>query len=209
MKKIKLIIITFLAYWLILFLFIYTKYFYFFDKDYFFSWEKIEKQYFDKLEKEFSFSPQKLYKVYIYKVRYKKYIPYVEKKLKENSIPLDFKYLPIVESSLDPKALSNKWALWLWQFMPETWKRFWLKINDDIDERLDFVKSTDAAIKYIKFLYEKFWNWTLVAAAYNRWENWLFSALESQKKSNYHDLELNSETWRYVYKMIWVKSLFE
>ena len=185
-------------------------YFYFsYDRDYYFAWEIIDDKYKNNLKDEFSFSFLKVYKIILYKYRYNTYIPCIESKLYENGIPSDFKYLAIVESSLDNRALSNKWALWIRQFMPETWKDFWLEIDDSIDERLDFYKSTDAAIYYLKELYEQFWSWPLVAASYNRWETAIQKALEEQGVDNYYDLDLNEETGRFVYKIIWVKDIFE
>lgn len=201
---------------LVLFVFIlilayfYYSFFYFsFNKDYNFAWENVPKNYKEILKKEYEFSFTKLYKIFIYKYRYKKYIPYIEKKLLENNLPLDLKYIPILESSLKIDALSDKWALGLWQFMPETWKWYGLIVNESIDERIDFFKSTDAWIEYIKYLYNKFWDWWLVLASYNRWENAIIKAMGNQWVDNYFDLELNDETSRYFYKIVWIKDIFE
>jgi hypothetical protein len=89
--------------------------------------------------------------------------------------------------------------------MPETGKRFWLKIDDYVDERYNFEKSTDAAIKYLNIIYKDLKNRTLVAASYNRWENAIKQVLIDQNTDNYYDLYLNEETWRYVFKILAVK----
>ncbi len=96
------------------------------------------------------------------------YFPLFEKHMKEFGIPEQLKYLSIVESALNPKALSRAGALGLWQFMPATGKMFGLHGNSFVDERMDPEKATIAACKYLKFLYESFDNnWELALASYN------------------------------------------
>jgi membrane-bound lytic murein transglycosylase D len=96
------------------------------------------------------------------------YFPLFEKYLKEYGLPEQLKYLSIVESALDPKALSRAGALGLWQFMLPTGRMFGLSANAFVDERMDPEKATIAACKYLKFLYETFdQNWELALAAYN------------------------------------------
>jgi len=179
-----------------------------------FAWEKVPLswEYFynkERFDKEFLISSNTLYQFYLYVKRYPLYIPYIEDKLKEHNIPDDFKYLAIAESALKNDVVSSAWAAWIWQFMPETAERFWLQVNDYVDERYNFEKSTDAAIAYFQKLYEIFWNRTLVAAAYNRWENGILRALEDQNVSSYYDLYLNEETSRYVFRILAIKYLIE
>lgn len=177
-----------------------------------FAWEQIPMNWKDyinrqKFDKEFLITWNSLYQFYLYIKRYPLYIPYIENKLKDNWIPDDFKYLPIAESALRDVIVSSAWAAWIWQFIPDTWKRFGLIINDDIDERYNFEKSTDAAIEYIKFLYNEFWDWTLTAAAYNRWEWWIKKALKLQNVDSYYNLYLNEETSRYIFRIVAIKYL--
>lgn len=179
-----------------------------------FAWEKVPLswEYFynkERFDKEFLISSNILYQFYLYVKRYPLYIPYIEDKLKENNIPDDFKYLAIAESALRNDVVSSAWAAWIWQFMPETAKRFWLQVNDYVDERYNFEKSTDAAIAYFQKLYEIFENRTLVAAGYNRWENGILRALEDQNVSSYYDLYLNEETSRYIFRILAIKYLIE
>lgn len=162
-----------------------------------------------KFDKEFLISSNNLFQFYLYIKRYPIYIPYIEKELKEAWIPDDFKYLAIAESALRDDVVSNAWAAWIWQFMPETAKRFDLIINEYVDERYNFMKSTQAAIIYINFLYNKFWSRTLAAAAYNRWEWWIEKALLNQDVTSYYDLYLNEETSRYVFRILAIKYLIE
>ncbi len=179
-----------------------------------FAWEKTpfdEEHFYNKarFDKEFLITSNKIYQFILYVKRYNLYIPYIEQELEKAWIPDDFKYLAIAESALKNKAISPSWAGWIWQFMPETAKRFWLIVNDEVDERYNFKKATSSAIKFLKLMHKKFWNWTLVAAAYNRGENGIARALEKQKVDNYYDLELNDETSRYVFRILSIKYLLK
>jgi membrane-bound lytic murein transglycosylase D len=139
-----------------------------------FAWDKLPMngKNFDnkeRFDKEFLGTSNNLYQFYLYVKRYPEYIPYIEKELKKAWIHDDFKYLPIAESALRDDVVSSAGAWWIWQFMPETGKRYGLRIDEYVDERYDFEKATWAAIEYLSDLYEDFWDWALVAAAYNRW----------------------------------------
>ena len=95
------------------------------------------------------------------------YFPIFEKYLKKHDLPQELKYLPIIESGLNPKATSGPQAVGLWQFMAPTARERGLKIDWYIDERMDPEKSTEAACLYIKWLYGVFKDWKLTLAAYN------------------------------------------
>jgi membrane-bound lytic murein transglycosylase D len=95
------------------------------------------------------------------------YFPIFEQKLDEYDLPLELKYLALVESALNPKALSPVGAAGLWQFMLPTGKIYGLEINSLIDERLDPYKATDAACRYFKEMYAIYGDWYLVMASYN------------------------------------------
>ena len=95
------------------------------------------------------------------------YIPIFEQALETYGLPLELKYLPVIESALNPKAVSRVGATGLWQFMVTTGKQYGLEVNSMVDERCDPVKSSYAAANYLSDLYKIFGDWNLVIAAYN------------------------------------------
>ena len=95
------------------------------------------------------------------------YFPIFERELLAEGLPMELKYLPVIESALNPTARSKVGAMGLWQFMPYTGKLYGLEINSLVDERCDVIKSTKAAVKYLKDLYSIYNDWLLVIAAYN------------------------------------------
>lgn len=95
------------------------------------------------------------------------YMPIFEQALETYNLPLELKYLPVIESGLNPKAVSRVGATGLWQFMLDTAKNYGLEINSLLDERCDPIKSSYAAANYLSDLYRIFGDWNLVIAAYN------------------------------------------
>ena len=95
------------------------------------------------------------------------YTPIFEEALEAYGLPLELKYLPVIESALNPKATSHAGAAGLWQFMVATGKQYCLEVNSLVDERRDPIKSSYAAAQYLKDLYKIFNDWSLVIAAYN------------------------------------------
>ncbi len=95
------------------------------------------------------------------------YFPLFEEYLDKYELPLELKYLAVIESALDPGARSSSGAVGLWQFLYQASRMFDLEVTSYIDERCDPVKATDAACRYLKYLYRNFDDWLLVIAAYN------------------------------------------
>ena len=138
--------------------------------------------------------------------RSNKYLPIIEKILKEEKIPDDFKYLAVAESGLE-NLTSPAGAKGIWQFLKKTGLEYGLEINNEIDERYHLEKATRAACKYLRKAYDKLGSWTLAAAAYNMGIHGIHKAIELQKVTNYYDLMLNNETYRYVFRILAIKEI--
>lgn len=128
------------------------------------------------------------------------YFPIIEQVLDEHDLPLELKYLAVVESALNPKALSRVGAAGLWQFMLPTGKSYGLEINSLVDERLDPVKATRAACRYMKDMYAIYNDWNLVLAAYNCGPGNVNKAMRRSGKTDFWELfpYLPKETRSYV-----------
>jgi hypothetical protein len=133
------------------------------------------------------------------------YFPIFEDIFRKKGLPLDLKFLSVVESGLRPRATSRSGAAGLWQFMRPTGRMMGLEINKTIDERRDIEKSTEAAADYLLHLYERFDDWTLAIAAYNCGPGNLRKAIrKSGGKRNFWEIKqfLPKETREYVPKFI-------
>ncbi len=129
------------------------------------------------------------------------YFPMFEEALAKQNIPLEIKYLAIVESALNPKAVSRVGATGLWQFMYQTGKQYNLKIDSYVDERSDPLKSSEAAAQYMSKMYEIFGDWDLVLASYNSGPGNVAKAIRrSGGQQNYWNIrkKLPQETQGYV-----------
>ena len=128
------------------------------------------------------------------------YFPLFEQQLDKYELPLELKYLAIVESALNPKARSYSGATGLWQFMYLTGKEYGLEVNSYIDDRQDPLKSTQAACKYFSELYEIFGDWNLVLAAYNGGPGYLQRKINNVGSYDFWDLypHLRRETRNYI-----------
>jgi len=136
-----------------------------------------------------------------------RYFPVIEPILEEYGIPGDFKYLAVAESNLS-NAISPVGATGFWQFMNATAREYGLEINREIDERYHLEKSTAAACRYFLKSYERYGNWTMVAASFNRGANGVDRQVEIQNQDNYYDLLLPEETSRYLFRILAFKTIF-
>jgi membrane-bound lytic murein transglycosylase D len=138
------------------------------------------------------------------------YFPMFEEKLAKYELPLELKYLAIVESALNPNAISKSGAGGLWQFMYPTGKMYGLEVNSYVDDRRDPLKATEAACRYFKYLYGIFGDWQMVLAAYNCGPGTLSKAIRrSGNKKTYWEIRpyLPVETQGYVPAFIAVNYL--
>ena len=141
--------------------------------------------------------------------RANQYFPLIEPILKANNIPDDFKYLCVIESNLDIRALSSANAAGFWQLLSSTGKEYGLEISSEVDERYHIEKSTEAACRYLRAAYSKYGSWVNTAASYNAGMARISSSLNSQMVNSALDLMLVSETSRYVFRILAIKQLFE
>lgn len=140
--------------------------------------------------------------------RANRYFPEIEPILKENNVPDDLKYIALIESGL-MNVTSPSGAKGFWQFLEGTAKEFMLEVNDEVDERYNVAKATQAAIRYFKKQKDRFGSWTMAAASYNMGGNGLARQVARQKCNNYYDLTLGEETERYVFRALAIKMIFE
>ena len=159
----------------------------------------------ERLEKELLLTLWNQPQVILWLKRSRRYFPYIEEKLKGGGVPDDLKYVAIAESALQPHAGSSKGAMGFWQFIESTGQKYGLVINKHIDQRRNIFASTQAAIRYLKYLYETFGSWTLAAAAYNMGEDGLMAEIVTQGTDNFYLLHLPLETQRYILRIVVVK----
>lgn len=133
-----------------------------------------------------------------------RYFPEIEKILKEQGIPDDFKYIACAESDLS-NVISPAGATGFWQIMEGTGREFGLVINKEVDERYDLEKSTLFACAYFRKAYERYGSWTMAAASYNNGMNGLNEQVDIQKENDYYNLLLNDETARYIFRIASLK----
>lgn len=141
--------------------------------------------------------------------RANRYFPVIAPILKRNGIPADMIYLAVIESTLNPMAYSQAKAAGIWQFMPATAKEYGLEVNDDVDERYNILKATEAACKYFKKSYAKYGKWESVAAAYNGGMARITKELSAQQVDSAYDLYLADETMRYMFRLLAMKLILD
>jgi len=137
-----------------------------------------------------------------------RYFPTMERVLAEQGVPDDFKYLAVAESSLR-NVTSPANAKGFWQFRKLAAKEMGLEVNDEVDERYHVEKATLAAAKYLKQLHKRFGSWVNAAAAYNIGPTNYRRILKKQDQENFFDLNLTSETSRYVFRLIAIKEIMK
>ncbi len=134
------------------------------------------------------------------------YLPMMQRELEEAGLPLDLVYLSMIESGFNQRAYSRSRAVGLWQFMKGTGRQYGLAVDNYVDERRDAIKSTKAAVTYLKDLYNEFGDWYLAVAAYNGGPGTLRKAVRRAKSTDFWVIaqkkSLRLETKRYVPKLI-------
>ena len=148
--------------------------------------------------------------------RAKPFLPYIEERLRYYGLPDELAFLPVIESEFSPRNVSKSGAAGLWQFMRNSIGGYGMRIDDWVDERRDFMKSTDGALRKLAYNYETFRDWNLALAAYNCGDGALSRAIAAAKKAgvdtpDYWDLRkrgfLKGETAGYVPKFLAIASI--
>lgn len=135
------------------------------------------------------------------------FFPIIDPILEKYAIPDDFRYVPLAESALRPKAVSRAGAAGYWQLMPGTARDLGLKVSGRTDERFNVQKATEAACRYIRALYDQLGSWSLVAAAYNAGPGFLKNQLRRHPHRDYYRMSLPRETRYYLYRVLLYKEV--
>jgi len=132
------------------------------------------------------------------------YLKMIDNIFTQHGLPTELKYLAIIESRLNSRAVSHVGAVGPWQFMAGTARDYGLVVNASRDERKDYFKSTHAAARYLKYLYNEFGDWLLVLAAYNGGPGYVYNAIKKSRSRNFWDLQyyLPAESRNHVKRFI-------
>jgi membrane-bound lytic murein transglycosylase D len=169
-----------------------------------FAGERVPLENFDtreSLEREILISAYRHSSTILIIKRAHRYLPMIERILRDNNIPDDFKYLVAAESDYT-NMVSPAGATGFWQIMTQTGREEGMEINQVVDERYDVEKSTRFACRYFQKSYEKYGNWTLAAASYNGGRASIDEQIGIQHQKNYYDLLLTEETARYIFRAV-------
>ena len=168
-----------------------------------------DRRVWEMLDREFQITLWDRAQVIMYLKRAERYFDFISNKLAAADMPDDLKYLAVAESALITYSRSNKGARGPWQFMVLAARSNGLRRNGAIDERLNFERSTEAALRNLKRLHAKFGSWSLAMAAYNGGETRLRKAIQEQKTNDYFRLNLPVETERYLFRIAAIKIILE
>ncbi len=137
-----------------------------------------------------------------------RWFPIIVPILKQHKISEDFKYVALIESGFINNS-SPAGAEGFWQFIKDTGIKYDLEINDEVDERYNVEKATEAACKYFNEANKKYNSWTLSAVSYNRGTTGIDKSIEKQKVNNFYDLMLNEESSRYMFRILAIKIIMK
>lgn len=160
----------------------------------------------ESLERELMVNTYFQSQTLLYHKRAARWFPIIEPILKKNGVPDDFKYVALIESGLS-NAVSPQKAAGFWQLIEPTAEHYGLQVDENVDERFNVEKSTEAACKCFLEAHDRYGNWTLAAASYNLGMGGVDKQLSKQKSGSYYDLYLNEETARYVFRILAVKEI--
>lgn len=163
----------------------------------------------ERFEKEMLLTLWDRPQVVLWLKRAPRFFPFIEASLKKRGMPDDLKYIAVAESALRPHAGSVKGAIGFWQMLPETARRYGLRVDEYVDQRRNLFLSTPAALTHLQGLYDQFSSWSLAAAAYNMGEEGLEAEILEQNTKDYYKLYLSLETQRYLFRILAVKLILQ
>ena len=140
--------------------------------------------------------------------RANRWFPVIEPILKKNNIPVDFKFLALIESGFE-QVTSPAGAVGFWQFTEFSARQYGLEVNAEVDERYNIEKSTQAACDYLNYAYSKFKSWTLAAASYNFGVSGIEKQVTRQREKDYYKMLFGTETSRYILRIIAMKEILK
>lgn len=164
---------------------------------------------YERLDMELTIAAHAHAQVFLWIKRAGRYFPHIERRLAEEGLPDDLKYLAVAESDLRSHVSSPARACGTWQFMPSTGTIYGLRRDKEFDDRYNFFWSTEGAIKYLKRLKGMFGKWTLAMASYNCGEGRVMGAIKDQGIRDYFQLNLPYETERYIFRIAAIKIIME
>ena len=135
-----------------------------------------------------------------------RWFPIIEEILRREGVPEDLKYIALIESNLS-NVVSPMGATGYWQFMKETAQAHGLRVDSEVDERYNVIKSTEAAARYLRSSYDRYGSWAMAMASYNLGQGGLDKQVARQGVTNYYDLLLPDETSRYVFRALAMKEV--
>jgi membrane-bound lytic murein transglycosylase D len=141
--------------------------------------------------------------------RKERYFPIIEERIRKRGLPLDLRYVPVVESNLRAEAISSAQAVGPWQFMYGTGKAYGLKRTSWRDDRRNWEKASNAGLRHLKDLYDDFDSWPLALAAYNAGKRRVTGNMEKQGEKDFYGMTLPRETERYVFRIMAAKLVLE
>jgi len=167
------------------------------------------RQVWEMLDREITIAGWDRAQVFMWLKRAGRYFPFIENSLAKEGLPEDLKYLAVAESSLITDIRSKRSALGVWQFMVSAALQNGLRKSWNVDERLNFERSTKAALKYLKHLKSIFGTWTLALAAYNCGDARLKNEIKEQEVNDFYRLRLSNETARFIFRIAAIKIIME
>lgn len=163
----------------------------------------------ERFEKEMLLTMGNRPQLILWLKRSTRYFPQIEEMIRKNAFPEDLKYLAVAESALRVHAGSIKGAMGVWQLMPQTARRYGLRVDNAVDERRNMFLSTPAALDYLNDLFNLFGSWSLALAAYNMGEERLQAEILEQGSNDYFRLYLPLETQRFIFRILAIKIVFQ